>query len=76
MKMDIFLAIVVSAIVAIAFTATSESKSETLPSALGYKLETISGHDYLFAWSSDRGCCVIHAESCPCKSGKDTGGVR
>lgn len=43
---------------------------------LGHEVETIRGHDYLIVWNSDRGCCVIHAESCPCKSGKDTGGVR
>lgn len=43
---------------------------------IGHKIETISGHDYLIVWNSDRGCCVIHAESCPCKSGKDSGGVR
>ena len=43
---------------------------------LDHKLETISGHDYLIVWNSCRGCCAIHAESCPCKSGKDTGGVR
>lgn len=43
---------------------------------LGHEIETISGHDYLIVWNSYRSCCAIHAESCPCKSGKDTGGVR
>lgn len=43
---------------------------------LGRKIETIRGHDYLIVWNSDRSCCAIHAESCPCKSGKDSGGVR
>lgn len=43
---------------------------------LGHKIETIRGHDYLIVWNSYRSCCVIHAESCPCKSGKDSGGVR
>lgn len=43
---------------------------------LGREIETIRGHDYLIVWNGDCGCCAIHAESCPCKSGKDTGGVR
>ena len=58
------------AIVVIAFAATSERKST--PLILGYKLETIRGHDYLIVWNGNSGCCVIHAESCPCKGGAHT----
>lgn len=88
MRMDICLAIAIVIVVVIAITATSEGKSTSeskstskgesanLPLFVDYKLETIRGHDYLIVWNGCRGCCAIHAESCPCKSGKDTGGVR
>ena len=75
MREVICLAIAI-AIVAVAFAATSGSKSARLPLGLGHEIETIRGHDYLIVWNNCRGCCAIHAESCPCKSGKDTGGVR
>ena len=65
--------VIAIAIVAIAM-ATSESKST--PLSIGLKIETIRGHDYLIVWNGVHGCCAIHAESCPCKSGKDSGGVR
>lgn len=67
MREGICLAIII-AIVAIAFAATSKSESATLPLSLGHKIETIRGHDYLIVWNGDRSCCVIHAESCPCRS--------
>ena len=34
---------------------------------LEYEIVTAKGHDYLFLWNYVHGCCVIHAESCPCK---------
>ena len=39
---------------------------------LEYEIVSIKGHDYLALWNSTYGCCVIHAESCPCKSGACT----
>ena len=39
---------------------------------LNYVIDTINGHDYLFVRNNYRSCCVIHAESCPCKSGAHT----
>ena len=39
---------------------------------LDYEIQTIKGHEYLILWNSTHGCCAIHAESCPCKSGAHT----
>lgn len=41
-------------------------------SGLEYEIIAVKGHDYLFLWNYVRGCCVIHAESCPCRSGART----
>ena len=76
MREGIYLAIAI-AIVAVVGVMVAVMVASIAPTyALGHKIETISGHDYLIVWNSDRGCCAIHAESCPCKSGKDSGGVR
>ena len=73
MREVIGLVAVISAIVAV-IAVVNESKAA--PLAIGREIETIRGHDYLIVWNGCSSCCVIHAESCPCKSGKDTGGVR
>lgn len=81
----IIAAIIVHALCQSAKAPASEAVSESedvpeskdvakgsLQSGLGleYEIASIKGHDYLFFWNYVRGCCVIHAESCPCKSGK------
>lgn len=49
------------------------AKGSIRPSlGLEYEIVSVKGHDYLFLWNYVRGCCVIHAESCPCKGGAHT----